>query len=166
MTGALNLDPAYFRQVLSHLPTGVTVITGYGSDGPSGMAANSVTSVSLEPPLVLFCPAHSSTTWPRIRQSGAFCINIMANNHEPLIRQFSLRDAQRFAGVEWEDRETGPALQGAVGWIECRIQNEITAGDHMVVIGAVVGIEARSEVEPLVLCRGRYGSFQYRSESS
>jgi 3-hydroxy-9,10-secoandrosta-1,3,5(10)-triene-9,17-dione monooxygenase reductase component len=70
-----------FRQVLGHLPTGVTVITAWAEHEPTGMAANSVTSVSLDPPLVLFCPAKSSTTWPHIRQSGRFCVNVMAGHH-------------------------------------------------------------------------------------
>jgi len=77
-----------FRHV-GHLATGVTVITAYGLDGPSGMAANSVTSVSLDPPLVLFCPAKSSTTWPRLRTAGGFCINVMAGHHEEVTRRFA-----------------------------------------------------------------------------
>lgn len=164
MTRAVDVDPRDFRRVLSHLPTGVTVITAHGADGPAGMAANSVTSVSLEPPMVLFCPARSSATWPEIRESGAFCVNIMARYHEALIRRFSLKGVDRFADVNWEHRETGPALDGAVAWIECRIEDEFAAGDHTVVIGAVAAIEAQPEVEPLVLFRGSYGSFRMEPE--
>jgi 3-hydroxy-9,10-secoandrosta-1,3,5(10)-triene-9,17-dione monooxygenase reductase component len=160
MPEAITFDGDHFRRVLSHLPTGVTVITAHGSAGPVGMAANSVTSVSLEPPLVLFCPAHSSTTWPEIRPTGAFCVNIMASHHEALARRFSDKDAQRFADVAWTSRAAGPALDGAVATIECMIQREVEAGDHMVVIGAVVAIEARSDIDPLVFFRGSYGSFR------
>jgi 3-hydroxy-9,10-secoandrosta-1,3,5(10)-triene-9,17-dione monooxygenase reductase component len=160
MTEGVSIDPLHFRQVLSHLPTGVTVITAHGPDGPTGMAANSVTSVSLEPPMVLFCPGRSSATWPQIRESGAFCVNIMASHHEALTRRFSAQGVNRFAGVRWDDRDTGPALSGAVAWIDCRVDNEFAAGDHTVVIGRVVGFEACPEVEPLVFFRGSYGSFR------
>jgi 3-hydroxy-9,10-secoandrosta-1,3,5(10)-triene-9,17-dione monooxygenase reductase component len=160
MNESIQIDPLHFRTVLGHLPTGVTVITAHGQGGPTGMAANSVTSVSLEPPLVLFCPARSSTTWPLIQETGAFCLNVMASDHEDLIRRFSTKDTDRFASVEWARRETGPALSGAVAWIECQIQNEYEAGDHLVVIAGVTAVEARSEVEPLVFFRGSYGSFR------
>ncbi|MCW2992089.1 MAG: monooxygenase, partial [Solirubrobacterales bacterium] len=131
-----------FRHVLGHLPTGVTVITAYAADGPTGMAANSVTSVSLDPPLVLFCPAKASTTWPAIRESGRFCINIMAGHHEEATRQFALKGADRFTGVAYSDRPCGPALDDAVAWIECTMRDEHDAGDHTIVVGSVSAIEA------------------------
>ena len=157
-----ELEPAYFRQVLACLPTGVTVIAAHGPDAPVGMAANSVTSVSLDPPLILFCPAKSSTTWPHIRAAASFCVNVMAGHHEEMTRRFSAKGADRFAGVEYVNRPTGPALVDAVAWIECRVQDEHDAGDHTVVIARVVAIEAtaRAEVEPLVFFRGQYGSFR------
>jgi 3-hydroxy-9,10-secoandrosta-1,3,5(10)-triene-9,17-dione monooxygenase reductase component len=157
-------DPLQFRQVLSHLPTGVTVVTAHGAAGPTGMAANSVTSVSLDPPLILFCPARTSATWPEIRDSGAFCVNVMASHHEALTRRFSLKGLDRFEGVSWDERSTGPALSDAVAWIDCRIINEIATGDHTVVIGAVIAMEARPEVEPLIVFRGSYGSFRPGAE--
>jgi 3-hydroxy-9,10-secoandrosta-1,3,5(10)-triene-9,17-dione monooxygenase reductase component len=156
----IGLDALTFRRVLSHLPTGVTIVTGHTVDGPTGMAANSVTSVSLDPPVILFCPARSSATWPGIRESGAFCVNIMASHHEPLIRRFAMKGVDRFDGVKWSERAAGPALQGAVAWIECRIETELVAGDHTVVLGGVIALEASTEVEPLVLFRGSYGSFR------
>jgi len=147
--------------VLAHLPTGVTVITAYGADGePTGMAANSVTSLSLDPPLILFCPARSSTTWPRIRAAGAFCVNVMAGHHEETTRRFALKDAERFAGVEYEERPTGPALTDAVAWIECRLEAEHEGGDHTIVVGRVVDLEGAPDAEPLVFFRGRYGGFR------
>ncbi|MFL5843481.1 MAG: flavin reductase family protein [Solirubrobacteraceae bacterium] len=148
-----------FRHVLGHLPTGVTVITAYTDAGPTGMAANSVTSVSLDPPLILVCPAKSSTTWPAIRDSGRFCVNIMAGHHEEATRQFALKDADRFAGVSYTDRPCGPALDDAVAWIECAIRDEHDAGDHTIVVGAVSAIEAAADGAPLVFFRGRYGTF-------
>jgi 3-hydroxy-9,10-secoandrosta-1,3,5(10)-triene-9,17-dione monooxygenase reductase component len=149
-----------FRRVLGHLPTGVTVITTNGVDGPVGMAANSVTSVSLEPPLVLFCPATSSTTWPSIREVGAFCINIMAGHHEELTRRFSLKGVDRFAGIVYDEGPCGPILEDAVGWIDCVIREEHEAGDHTIVVASVSRIEAAPDSSPLVFFRGVYGTFR------
>lgn len=162
MSSMVDIDPRHFRDVLGHLATGVTVITSHGANGPVGMAANSVTSLSLEPPLVLFCPAKSSSTWPKLREVGAFCINVMAGHHEELTRQFAAKEADRFSGVDFTARETGPALSDAVAWVECRLRDEHDAGDHTIVVADVVAIEAAdgAEVEPLVFFKGKYGSFR------
>jgi len=160
MNDAVQIDAGHFRQVLAHLPTGVTVIAAHGEHGPVGMTANSVTSVSLDPPLILFCPAKSSTTWPKIRAAGAFCVNVMAGHHEEITRQFAAKKADRFAGVACVSRRTGPALCDAVAWIECTMSDEREAGDHTIVVARVVAIEAAPEVEPLVFFRGSYGSFR------
>jgi flavin reductase (DIM6/NTAB) family NADH-FMN oxidoreductase RutF len=159
MSQIREISAEQFRHVLGHLPTGVTVIAAHGEDGPLGMAANSVTSVSLEPPLILFCPAKSSTTWPPIRDAGRCCVNIMAGHHEEVTRRFSQRGIDRFAGVGYSDRETGPALDDAVAWIECELRDEHDAGDHTIVVAEVLAIEAADSVSPLVFFRGRYGTF-------
>jgi len=151
---------ARFRQVLGHLPTGVTVVTAYDRGDPVGMSSNSITSVSLNPPLILFCPARTSTTWPRIRESGRFCVNIFAAHHEEASRQFSRTGVDRFTGVSWHKRPSGPALDDAVAWIECAIDAIHDGGDHLIVVAAVQRLEVREgPVEPLVFFRGRYGSF-------
>ena len=157
---SVDLDPRRFRDVLAHLPTGVTVISAHGADGPVGMAANSVTSVSLDPSLVLFCPAKSSTTWPKIRATSAFCVNVMARHHEDATRRFATKEADRFSELEYHHRRSGPAIDDAVAWIECGLQDEYDAGDHTIVVGRVVAIEAASSApDPLVFFQGRYGSF-------
>ena len=122
------IDGTRFREVLGHLPTGVTVVTAHHRTGPVGMSSNSVTSVSLDPPLILFCPAKASKTWPKIRESGAFCVNVFAAHHEETSRQFSRVGVDRFAGVTWHARPSGPALDEAVAWIECAIDAEYEAG--------------------------------------
>jgi flavin reductase (DIM6/NTAB) family NADH-FMN oxidoreductase RutF len=155
-----NSDSERFRSVLGHLPTGVTVVTAHGVEGPVGMSSNSVTSVSLAPPLILFCPAKASTTWPKMRAAGAFCVNVFAAHHEEISRQFSRVGIDRFAGVSWHERSSGPALDDAVAWIQCTIDTEHGAGDHMIVVGAVRHLEVRDgQVEPLLFFRGQYGSF-------
>jgi flavin reductase (DIM6/NTAB) family NADH-FMN oxidoreductase RutF len=155
-----EIDPERFRRALGHLPTGVTVVTGHHPSGPAAMSANSVTSVSLHPPLILFCPAKSSTTWPKIRESGHFCVNVFAAHHEEISRRFSQRGVDRFAGVAMHDRPAGPALDDAIAWIECSIYAVHEAGDHLIVVGAVEALEEREgEERPLVFFKGRYGSF-------
>jgi flavin reductase (DIM6/NTAB) family NADH-FMN oxidoreductase RutF len=159
-----NIDPQIdgdrFRHVLGHLPTGVTVVTAHHPGGPVAMSANSVTSVSLEPPLILFCPAKSSTSWPRIHESGRFCVNVFAAHHEEISRRFAAQGVDRFAGVAWHSRPAGPALDDAVAWIECTIDAEHEAGDHLIVVGAVDQLDVREgDADPLVFFRGRYGSF-------
>ena len=154
-----KVDPDEFRRVLGHLATGVTVLTAYGEEGPVGMAANSVASVSLDPPLILFCPAKSSTTWPSLRAAGSFCVNVMAGHHEELTRRFALKDADRFSGLDYLERPTGPALEDAVAWVECSLRDEHDAGDHTIVIADVLAMDAFEERAPLVFFRGRYGTF-------
>lgn len=154
-----RIDPHDYRRVLSHLPTGVTVITAQGRNGPIGMTANSVTSVSLDPPLILFCPAKSSTTWPGIRAAGNWCVNILAGHHEELTRRFALKGADRFVAVPHSPRSGGPGLDEAVAWIDCGLQDEHDAGDHTIVVAEVLGLEAISNLDPLIFFRGTYGTF-------
>ena len=154
------IDGERLRHVLGHLPTGVAVIAVFGEDGPAGMAVNSVASVSLDPPLILFCPARSSTTWPSLRAAGRFCVNVMASQHEEITRRFARRGADRFAGVDYRERSTGPGLTDALAWIDCRIEAEHDAGDHTIVVARVLAMEAAPGGDPLVFFRGRYGSFR------
>ena len=155
------ITAADFRHVLGHLPTGVTIIiTADGGGGPFGMSANSVTSVSLEPPLILLCPAKSSTTWPSIRACRRFCVNVMASHQTEATLAFARRGVDRFEGVPYRPRPAGPGLDDAVAWIECELDAEHDAGDHTIVVAKVLAIEAAGQGEPLVFFRGGYGSFR------
>lgn len=155
------IDAAHFRRTLGNFPTGVTVITSTGPQGePIGMVCNSFTSVSLDPPLVLFCAAWSSTTWPLIREHGRFCVNVLDRGGEGLSRQFSGRAVDRFAGVRWKPSDTGPELEDAVARVSCVIDAEHAAGDHAIVVSRVVGLtDSGAAAGPLVFHRGQYGSF-------
>lgn len=161
-----RIDPDHFREVLGHLPTGVTVIAAETADGPAGMAANSVTSVSLDPPLILFCPARSSTTWPGIRDAGTFCVNVMAEHQADATRRFAEKGVDRFECVSYAPRGAGLGLADAVAWIECEMQNEHEAGDHTIAVARVLAIEASPDSGPLVFFKGRYGSFHHHTPSS
>lgn len=160
------IAPEFFRRVLGHLPTGVTVVTAYGSSGPVAMAVNSVTSLSLDPPLILFCPARSSSTWPEIRSAGRFCINVLAAHHEELSQQFATKGVDRFAGISCHERASGPGIDDAVAWIDAELEVEHDGGDHTIAVARVVGLAAAAELLPLVFFRGTYGSLTVRPDGS
>src|SRR5438270_268434 len=151
-------DADSFRHVLGHYPTGVAVITAHTSDGPVGLSMNSFTSLSLQPPLVLFCPSVSSTTWPLLREVGRLAINVLSAGQQEVSRRFAARDADRFAGLDWSAGQNGaPLLNDALGWLECRIQAEYPAGDHTVVIAEIERMGVHDAIgEPLVYFRGGY----------
>jgi flavin reductase (DIM6/NTAB) family NADH-FMN oxidoreductase RutF len=147
-----------FREVLGHLPTGVVVIAAETLAGPVGMAVNSFTSVSLDPALVLFCPARTSTTWPQLRRVRRFCANFLADEHEDVSRRFAGRDPDRFAGVGWQRTACGPCLDGVSAWLGCEIQDEHEAGDHTIVVARVLCLDFAPATPPLVFHRGRYAA--------
>jgi 3-hydroxy-9,10-secoandrosta-1,3,5(10)-triene-9,17-dione monooxygenase reductase component len=151
-------DASLSRHVLGHYPTGVAVITAMAADGPVGLSMNSFTSVSLDPPLVLFCPANSSATWPYLRSVGRFAINVLSAEQEAVSRQFAARVGDRFAGVNWLPGGNGaPLIADALGWIECSLVAEHPAGDHSVVIAGIDRMGVHDTIsEPLVFFRGSY----------
>lgn len=155
-TGGTATRQVPLREVMRHYPTGVVVITASGREGPVGLAANSFTSVSLEPPLVLFCAAHTSTTWPAIRTAGAFAVNIPGAAHLGLTERFATRGVDRFEDVAHRPGATGaPLLAGAVAWLDCRITAVHPAGDHDIVIGSVVAATVGADAAtPLVFHDG------------
>lgn len=156
----MEIEARTFRDALGQLPTGVIVITGWSDGQPQGMACNSFTSVSLDPPLVGFFPAITSTTWPGIKKSGRFAVNILADGHEHLARGFSRSGVDRFAGVAWRKSASGPLLEEAICWIECEIVEEYPAGDHVLALGRVSALDYHADDRlPLVFHRGRYGTF-------
>ena len=161
-TAAPSFDSARFRQVLGHFPTGVTVITALAPDGqPVGLAVGSFSSVSLDPPLVAFFPARTSGTWPVIREAGAFCVNILAEDQEDVSRVFASKGADKFRGVGWRPASSGaPVLNDVVAWIDCRLEAVHDGGDHDVVLGRVAELEVEREDGPLVFFRGGYGRFE------
>ena len=151
-------EPGRFRQVLGHFCTGVTVITTVDEDGPAGFACQSFAALSLDPPLVLFCPSRSSVTWPRIARAGHFCANVLAAGQEKLARVFGTRGADKFEGVSWSPAPSGaPILAGALTWVGCTVEAVHEAGDHHVVLGRVTDLGAVGRERPLLFYRGRYG---------
>jgi flavin reductase (DIM6/NTAB) family NADH-FMN oxidoreductase RutF len=155
------IDAARFRKVLGHFPTGVAVITGVDADGqPAGMAIGSFSSVSLDPPLVAFMPDKASSSWPRFRDSGHFCVNILGSDQESVCRTFAVSGGDKFAELAWHPAGSGsPILDGVLAWIDCDIEVVHEAGDHFIVIGAVRELEVGTTAMPLVFFQGGYGRF-------
>jgi flavin reductase (DIM6/NTAB) family NADH-FMN oxidoreductase RutF len=157
-----TIEQARFRQVLGHFPTGVTVITAAPEGAPPvGLAVGSFASLSLDPPLVLFCASKSSSSWPKIEAVGSFCVNILAEDQEEVCRQFASKAEDKFAGVGYRPGHTGaPILNGVLGWIDCRMESVTEGGDHVIVVGRVLDLEVAHEGKPLVFFRGGYGRFE------
>lgn len=155
-----TFDAAKFRQVLGHFPTGVTVVTSMHEGKPIGMAIGSFTSLSLEPPQVLFCVGKHSSSWPKVEASGRFCANILADDEEDICRVFASKAEDKFAEIGW--KRTGndcPLIDGVLAYIDCTIEQVIESGDHYIVIGAVTDLDVRHEGGPLLFFRGGYGRF-------
>jgi flavin reductase (DIM6/NTAB) family NADH-FMN oxidoreductase RutF len=155
---ASAIDSARFRQVLGHFPTGVTVITAATPDGPAGLAVGSFFSVSLDPPLVAFCAAKSSTSYPKIAEAGHFVVNVLSEDQEDVSRVFASKGTDKFAGIGYRQaRDTGaPVLDGVLAWIGCDIDAVHEAGDHYIVVGLVHEMEIGHEGGPLLFFRGGY----------
>lgn len=151
-------DSARFRQVLGHFPTGVCVVAGLHENKPVGVAIGSFFSVSLDPPLVGFCPGKASSTWPKLKAAGSFCINILADDQEDISRVFASKEADKFGGIGWDHSPLGsPRLMGALAWIDCKLDAVHDGGDHDIAIGAVHDLRVAREGAPLVFFRGGYG---------
>ncbi len=152
-------EAAHFRKVLGRYPTGVVVVTTEHDGELQGMACNSFTSVSLDPPLVLFCPARSSTTWPQMRAAGRAVINILGHESEHISRRFAARGVDRFEGVAHRSAPSGlPILEAAIGWMDCTLEAEHDGGDHTIVVARVEALGLR-EGDSLVFMGGAYGRF-------
>ena len=150
-------SPQEMRRVLGSFATGVTVVTGDADGQPVGFACQSFASVSLEPPLVLFCPAHTSKSWPLIQSSGRFCVNVLAEDQEDLCARFATTGADKFADLLWHETPWGPSLDGVLSTVMCDIQDVHPAGDHDIVVGRVRELVLHREAAPLVFYRGTFG---------
>lgn len=156
------VDQGDFRRVLGAFATGVTVITAPATEedpAPAGFACQSFSSLSLDPPLVAFMVARTSTTWPRIARAGVFCVNVLSAGQGALCRAFAVSGADKFAGVAYDQTPASgsPRLAGALAWIDCTIHAVHTGGDHLIVVGRVNALGATDGgVAPLLFHRGRF----------
>jgi flavin reductase len=150
-----------FRNALGVFATGVTVITTQGVEHPFGMTANAFSSVSLDPPLILVCVISGTIGAESIERNGVFAVNILGADHEPVSRYFSSKDRPRgpdaFKEIPHKFGVTGaPLLEGAAGYLDCRVHAAHEAGDHIIFIGEVMALGYETDVKPLLFHGGRY----------
>jgi 3-hydroxy-9,10-secoandrosta-1,3,5(10)-triene-9,17-dione monooxygenase reductase component len=151
-------DDRRFREVLGHFATGVTVITAIDDGEPVGIAANSFTSLSLDPPLVLFCIATTSSTWPRIERAGMFAVNILGEDHKEISQLFAKKGADRFSATPWHTGVSGsPVLDEAIAYVDCELEATYPGGDHLIVVGRALDLDMREGGRPLLFYKGSYG---------
>jgi flavin reductase (DIM6/NTAB) family NADH-FMN oxidoreductase RutF len=158
MTAPAVLSPTDLRRVFGAFPTGVTAIAAVVDGVPAGLAASSFTSVSLDPPLASVCIARSSSTWPVLRRAGRLGVSVLAADQERLARQLAQRGGDRFAGATWRASRDGEILlDGACAWLDCSIEQEVPAGDHVIVLLRIHDLDADPDAAPLVFHRSTFG---------
>ena len=165
-SGMAEIDQTQLRRGMGNFCTGVVIATGMSAGAPAGFAAQSFVSLSLDPPLVALCPGKGSTSWPKLRDSGHFCINVLAADQRPICDAMARSGGDKFASIEWRAGQTGsPILAGVLGYVDCALEAEHEAGDHTIAVGRIVDfhfVDANThdgELDPLLFFRGGYGSF-------
>jgi flavin reductase (DIM6/NTAB) family NADH-FMN oxidoreductase RutF len=160
------IDVAAFRRALGTFITGVTVVTLLDDAGQSrGLTANSFTSVSLDPALILVCIAKASRNADCINERRRFAVNVLAEDQRSVSAAFSSKTQNKFLGIKWRPSETGnPLIEGVVAWFDCTTHQIIDAGDHLIVVGKVLGFGS-TLANPLGYCRGGYVKFSLSQEA-
>lgn len=155
------MDSAEFRRILGHWASGVGIVTTRTPEGRAcGLTANTVTSLSLDPLLVLVCVEKSADTHDCIRSARAFAVNILGSEAERMARRFAAWEIDRkFDGLAYHEEQSGsPILDDALAWVDCRLHGEYDGGDHTIFVGEVLAGDA-VEGSPLLYYRGGYGRF-------
>jgi 3-hydroxy-9,10-secoandrosta-1,3,5(10)-triene-9,17-dione monooxygenase reductase component len=149
--------PDDLRAVMALAPTAVTVVTAAGEGGPAGATANAVTSLSLDPPLMLACLDRGSRTLDVVRAAGSFGVSMLAAGQEPLARAFASKapHTEKFREVGWSEREGVPILDGAIAWVACSLRELHPGGDHEIAVGDVLAAGGGGG-DPLVFYAGTY----------
>jgi 3-hydroxy-9,10-secoandrosta-1,3,5(10)-triene-9,17-dione monooxygenase reductase component len=152
-----GLDPAEFRRAMQRIPTAVTVVAAEGPDGPAGLTANAVVSLSLDPPLMLACIDRGSRTLRAVEHAGRFGISVLSAGDEDIARAFATKAPmeEKWEGVAWTRAADVPLLSDAEVRIACELENVVSGGDHVIVTGAVLEVAASDGV-PLVFHGGEY----------
>ncbi|MDQ0381154.1 flavin reductase family protein [Amycolatopsis thermophila] len=153
------VTPERIRHVLGRFASGVVVVTATTPDGPAGFTCQSFASLSLAPPLVVFCPSRASASWPRMRRTRWFAVNILAAHQADVSARFARSGTDKFTGTAWRPGPRGvPVLDGVCGWVSCELAAEYDGGDHTIVTGLVRELHGGDEDRsPLVYHRGAYG---------
>jgi flavin reductase (DIM6/NTAB) family NADH-FMN oxidoreductase RutF len=155
--GEQVLSPARLRRVFGAFPTGVTAIAALVDGVPVGLTANSFTAVSLDPPLVSVCVAHTSTTWPLLAGRARLGVTVLSAEQEQACAQLAARSADRFAGLDWHATQDGAVLlDGAGAWFDTSIEQHVRAGDHDIVLLRIHALDADHSAAPLVFHGSRF----------
>jgi len=155
-------DPVrVFRDTIGRFPTGVAIVTSIGPDGPAGMTTNAVTSLSLDPLLIIVCFEARSRTLDVVRATRRFGVNVLRADDEALATVFASKRVgpEKFEALtdrRWRKEHGVPVLDRAVAWIACELRELLPGGDHEIGIGAVAGTGTGTDSDPLVFHRGRY----------
>jgi flavin reductase (DIM6/NTAB) family NADH-FMN oxidoreductase RutF len=150
LTGT-ELTTEVLRHAYGIFPSGVTAVCALIDGAPVGLAASSFTSVSMDPPLVSVCVAHSSSTWPVLKTAPRFGVSVLASDHSDIARSLSSKTGDRFAEVSWEVTEQDAVLvHGSALWLDCSIEHEFRAGDHDIVVLRVAALQPYPDVAPMV----------------
>jgi 3-hydroxy-9,10-secoandrosta-1,3,5(10)-triene-9,17-dione monooxygenase reductase component len=142
---------------MASLPTGVTIVATSGEDGPAGATANAVSSLSIDPMLMLACLDRGSRTLLAVQAADRFSVSVLHQGQERVARSFATKApvAEKWAGVDWSERDGLPAIDDALLWVACDLQDVITAGDHVILTGAVTDLTT-TDGAPLVFHGGVY----------
>jgi flavin reductase (DIM6/NTAB) family NADH-FMN oxidoreductase RutF len=160
-----RLTSEEFREVIGHFASGVTIVTVSADGRPYGTTASAVTSLALEPPMLLVCLKRESATGRAMAAAGAFAVNILGEEHGELATRFARKGGDKFAGVELTDGEQGhPLLATAIAQLECRVTEQVAAGTHVVFIAEVEAATAQRGAPPLAYFRGRFGRLELADE--
>ncbi|MGY3726878.1 MULTISPECIES: flavin reductase family protein [Cobetia] len=164
---APTIDSASFREALGHFASGITIITTQVDEEPIGFTCQSFYSVSMNPPLVSFSVKASSFSYPKIRQAERFAVNILSSEQSHVSTQFAMRGADKWQGIDWQLSPLGnPVINDSLHWLDCKIHAEHPAGDHLIVIGEVKGLnlDVGATARPLLYFKGKYGGLAGEEE--
>lgn len=157
-----QIEGRHYRDVMGHLPTGVVAVSSIepGTGSPVGLVVGTFQSLSLDPPLVSFSVARTSTSWPKMRPRGSFTASVLAEGQDHVCQALSRTQPDKFAAVDWTASDNGcPRITGALAWVDCEIRDELDGGDHLIVVSVVHRLDAHAG-EPLVFHRGRLGTYR------
>ncbi|MDO5030619.1 MAG: flavin reductase family protein [Corynebacterium sp.] len=155
--GPVELDEMSIRGALSEFTTGVTIVATEDDGEKYGFACQSFSSLSLNPPMILFTVMKTSRSWPHIKKTGTFSVNVLAEDQEAISAAFGRRNGEKFNTGQWSRSELGnPLLRGCSVWIDCNVADVHEGGDHWIVTANIVAIGVRDEVNPLIYHRGSY----------
>lgn len=153
----MAFDSTLQRQIMGCFATGVTVVTTRAGEQLSGLTANAVASLSLNPPLVLVSVDRQAHSHAVLVEGRCFAMNILSIEQEHLSRRFSTPGPKDFSDLAWREVETGaPVLEGVLSYVDCRVVEIVPAGDHDLFIGEIVAGNVGDAGEPLMYYRGRY----------